>query len=204
MNADLALEKLVEGNQRYVNMTASGTALTTHIERKPVDEGQRPFAIILSCSDSRVPPETIFHCGLGDLFAVRIAGNVVEPTQIGSVEFACLNFGTELVVVLGHSHCGAIKASVDILLGGAGPTSPNLASIVDQVTPAILPIVSNSEQIDHDELVHQSMRANVEQSVNSLTTRSPDLSNLVDLGKLKVIGADYSLETGVVDFYLDD
>jgi len=204
MNPDLALKKLIEGNQRYVAATEDGAELTTTIKRQPVDQGQAPFAVILGCSDSRVPAELVFHRGLGDLFVIRVAGNVVAPSQIGSVEFACQHFGTQLVVVLGHSHCGAINATVQALTAESDDISPNVASIVDRVTPAVLPIVTSKKYTDHDALVHQAMRANVEQSVAGLQMRSRQLRNMVKSGKLKIIGAEYSIETGVVDFYLND
>ncbi len=204
MNADLALQKLIEGNQRYVSATTDGAELTTTIKRASADEGQKPFAVILGCSDSRVPAELVFHRGLGDLFVVRVAGNIAAPSQIGSIEFACQNFGTELVVVLGHSHCGAIKATVDALISDPESISPNVASIVDRVTPAVLPVVAKQEHADHSDLIHNAMRANVEHSVMNLQLRSPELRNLIDEGKLKIIGAEYSIETGVVDFYGDD
>jgi carbonic anhydrase len=138
---------------------------------------------------------------LGDLFVIRVAGNVVAPSQIGSVEFACQQFGTELVVVLGHSHCGAINATVDALLGDPDAISPNIASIVDRVTPAVMPIVTKNDYIDQEDLIHQAMKANIEQSVIGLQMRSRTLRSFVKKGKLKIIGAEYSIETGEVEFY---
>lgn len=203
MNADLALEALRQGNQKFVDATAERAELTTSLRRAGVGEGQNPFAVILGCSDSRVPAELVFHCGLGDLFVIRVAGNVVAPSQIGSVEFACEQLGTELVVVLGHSHCGVIDATVESLLGDPDASSPNIAAIVDRVTPAVMPIITRNDYRDHDDLVHQSMRANVEQSVVGLQMRSRTLRSLVKKGKLKIVGAEYSIETGEVDFYTD-
>lgn len=203
MNADIALKKLIAGNKRYVESTADGAELTITTKRQEVADGQNPFAIILGCSDSRVPAELVFHRGLGDLFVIRVAGNVVAPSQIGSVEFACQHFGTQLVVVLGHSHCGAINATVEALMGDPDDLSPNIASIVDRVTPAVLPIVKRRKFTDHDDLVHQAMRANVEQSVNGLQMRSRILRRMVERDEIKIIGAEYSIETGVVDFYHD-
>ena len=204
MNADKALEKLIKGNQRYVDATDDGAEMVTTLKRAGVSEGQNPFAIILGCSDSRVPAELIFHRGLGDLFVIRVAGNVVAPSQIGSVEFACQQFGTQLVVVLGHTHCGAINATVDSLLGDPENVSPNIASIVDRVTPAVHPVIAKNEYKDKSDLLRQSMRANVAQSVNGLQLRSRILRNLTQQKKLKIIGAEYSIETGKVDFHFPD
>ena len=204
MNPDIALKKLVEGNKHYVENTTKGAELTIATKRQNVADGQSPFAIIVGCADSRVPAELVFHQGLGDLFVIRVAGNVVAPSQIGSVEFACQNFGTRLVVVLGHSHCGAVKATIEAIAGNIDDISPNVASIVDRVKPAVQPIVEHQQFSDHDDLVHQAMRANVEQSVNDLQNHSPILQSMAANGEIKIIGAEYSLETGLVDFYLDD
>lgn len=201
MNPDKALQKLIEGNKRYIEGTADGAELTITTRRQDITDGQNPFAVILGCSDSRVPAELVFNRGLGDLFVIRVAGNIVAPSQIGSVEFACQHFGTRLVVVLGHSHCGAINATVDALTGGSGSLSPNVASIVDLVTPAVHPIVMSEKYADKDELIHEAMRANVEQSVNGLQMRSSILRDMVNKDQIRIIGAEYSLETGVVDFY---
>ena len=201
MNPDKALQKLIEGNKRYIEGTADGAELTITTRRQDITDGQNPFAVILGCSDSRVPAELVFNRGLGDLFVIRVAGNIVAPSQIGSVEFACQHFGTRLVVVLGHSHCGAINATVDALTGESGSLSPNVASIVDLVTPAVHPIVMSEQYADKDELIHEAMRANVEQSVNGLQMRSSILRDMVNKDQIRIIGAEYSLETGVVDFY---
>lgn len=204
MNADKALQLLIEGNKRYIEGTADGAEITIKTRRQGIDDGQNPFAVVLGCSDSRVPAELVFNRGLGDLFVIRVAGNIVAPSQIGSVEFACQHFGTQLVVVLGHSHCGAINATVDALMGDPDSLSPNVASIVDRVTPAVHPIVKRNQFKDKDDLIHQAMRANVEQSVQGLQMRSRILRGMADKGQIKIIGAEYSIETGIVDFHLDD
>ena len=201
MKAEDALEKLKAGNQQFVQATSRGDELRTTINREDMIKSQKPFAIILGCSDSRVPAEMVFSQGLGDLFVIRVAGNIVAPSQIGSIEFACQQFGTQLVVVLGHTHCGAIQATVDSLIGDPDQLSPNLAAIVDRVTPAVIPIVSGHEHEDIQELMHKSMRANVEQSVNMLQVRSRILRGLLRQGQLKIVGAEYSIESGVVEFY---
>ena len=204
MNSDIALQKLIEGNQRYVSSADNGAEMVTKLQRADASEGQNPFAIILGCSDSRVPAEIVFNQGLGDLFVIRVAGNVVAPSQIGSVEFACQHFGTQLVVVLGHTNCGAINATVDSLLGDPEEISPNIASIVDRVTPSVLPVIAKNEYEDKAELLQASMRANVTQSVTGLQMRSRILRGLVKQNKLKIVGAEYSIETGKVDFHLPD
>jgi len=201
MNADKALQTLIEGNQRYIAGTSDDAELTITTRRQSVNAGQSPFAVILGCSDSRVPVELVFNQGLGDLFVIRVAGNIAAPSQIGSVEYACQHLGTRLVVVLGHSHCGAINATVDSLLGELDELSPNIASIVDHVSPAVHPVVMHKQYTDKDELINQAMRANVEQSVSGLQMRSPILRDMVNKNKIKIIGAEYSIETGVVDFY---
>ena len=202
MNADLALKKLIEGNKDYVEASDKSAEMATELIRAPVEEGQNPFAIILGCSDSRVPVEILFHQGLGDLFVIRVAGNIVAPSQIGSIEYACHNLGTQLVVVLGHSNCGAVHATVDSLLQDPGNISPNIASIVDRVSPAVLPVIAKNQDLEQAELLQLAMQANVKYSVKGLEQRSSILKNLVDQNKLKIVGAEYSLETGKVDFHL--
>lgn len=204
MNPDKALKLLIDGNERYVKATEGGAELTITTNRLGIEEGQNPFAIILGCSDSRVPAELVFNRGLGDLFVIRVAGNVVAPSQIGSVEFACQHFGTQLVVVLGHSHCGAINATVDSLMGDPDTLSPNLASIVNRVTPAVYPLYKRQQFKDKDDLIDQAMRANIEQSVHGLQMRSRILRGMAEKRQIRIIGAEYSIETGVVNFHSDD
>lgn len=204
MQADQALQKLIDGNKRFIAATSESSEITTPLRSVCAADGQKPFAVILGCSDSRVPAELVFHCGLGDLFVIRVAGNIVAPSQIGSIEFACQQFDSQLVVVLGHSHCGAINATVDALTGDQDAISPNIASIVDRVTPAVLPIVNAGGYEGRTELIHQAMRANIEQSVMGLQMRSRQLRQLVRKGKLKIVGAEYSIETGRVNFYDQD
>lgn len=203
MNADLALEKLKQGNQQFVEAIQMDNELTTKISRDAMGGEQKPFAIVLGCSDSRVPAELVFSQGLGDLFVIRVAGNVVAPSQIGSIEFACQQFGTELVVVMGHSRCGAITATVDSLLTDPDSLSPNLASIVDRVTPAVHPIVSAGEGLDRDELLRRAGKANVLQSVQGLKLRSRILRGLASKNKLTIVGAEYCIDSGAVEFFED-
>lgn len=202
ITAQEALARLKEGNQRFVEKLTTKEA---PIVAKPeLVEIQSPMAIVLGCSDARVPAEIVFDQTLGDLFVIRVAGNVVAPSGIGSVEFAAMNFGTPLVVVLGHSNCGAVKATVDVLTGNNRVPSENLHSIVKRVRPAVETLLDTELKNDTDKLVAQSVRANVRSSVEHLSSGSPILESLISEGKLMVVGAEYSLETGKVDFFYED
>ncbi len=200
--AQQALAQLREGNQRFVASIQSGQPLLG--PTKPIELGQpqNPFAIILGCSDARVPAELVFDQGLGDLFVIRVAGNVVAPSQVGSVEFAASRFGTPLVVVLGHSKCGAILATIEALQQPAEtPQSRNLHSIVSRVRPSVEGLLATNLRHDMDELVHHAVRANVRASVNQLRHGSELLEQLIQDQGLMVVGAEYSLETGAVEFF---
>ena len=192
-----ALERLREGNRRFV-ANRGGASATRPIE---VAAGQEPFAIILGCSDSRVPAEIVFDQGLGDLFVIRVAGNIVAPSLVGSVEFAAERFGTRLVVVLGHSSCGAILATLEELGRPGGNSSPNLRSIVDRVRPAVAGLLATELRDDPDALVREAVRANIRASANHLRHGSRILEQLIHTDGLLVVGAEYSLGTGVVDFF---
>ena len=194
-----ALQLLRDGNHRFVaNVRSHDSA--TEARRAEVAAGQEPFAIILGCSDSRVPAEIVFDQGLGDLFVIRVAGNIVAPSQVGSVEFAAERYGTRLVVVLGHSQCGAILATIEEL---KRPTNQswNLHSIVDRVRPAVEPLLQTELRLQQDELVRHAVRANVRSSVSHLRHGSAMLERLIEKDNLVIVGAEYSLETGVVDFF---
>ena len=195
-----ALARLREGNLRFVRNQSSASATLSPARRAALLDGQEPFAIVLGCSDSRVPAELVFDQGLGDLFVIRVAGNIVAPSQVGSVEFAAARFGTRLVVVMGHSQCGAITATLEEVLGRATTQSRNLRSIVD-LRPSVETIISGRERIDHDTLMHDAVRANVRASTNHLRHGSELLEELIRKEGLLVIGAEYSLETGVVTFF---
>lgn len=199
ISAKEALERLQEGNRRFVSGIRSFDALD-HTRREALAQQQNPFAIILGCSDSRVPAELIFDQGLGDLFVIRVAGNIVAPSQVGSVEFAAARFETSLVVVLGHTQCGAILATLEEV---RRPTShsPNIRSIVDRVRPAVETLLAMGIENDEERLVRQAVRANVRASVDHLRHGSALLEQLIQDGKLVVVGAEYSLETGEVDFF---
>jgi len=195
-----ALARLQEGNRRFVaNQTTSEPIdLAT---RAALAAGQEPFAVILGCSDSRVPAELVFDQGFGDLFVIRVAGNIVAPSQVGSVEFAASRFGTRLVVVLGHSGCGAIVATLEEVTGRATSESRNLRSIVDRVRPSVETLLAGRRDRDPEALIRDAVRANVRVSVNHLRHGSALLEQLSRTAGLKVIGAEYSLETGVVTFF---
>jgi carbonic anhydrase len=195
-----ALTRLREGNRRFVTNRTATSALS-NAERMALVSGQEPFAIILGCSDSRVPAELVFDQGFGDLFVIRVAGNIVAPSQIGSVEFAASRFQTRLVVVMGHTQCGAITATLEDLQGRATTQSKNLRSIVDRVRPAVASVLSRMGDGDPEALVHDAVRANVRAAVDHLRHGSELLERLVAETGLLVVGAEYSLETGVVDFF---
>ena len=197
-----ALAMLKAGNQRYV---ASLTDLDPSMQKRPeLISNQDPVAIILGCSDARVPVEIVFDQGLGDLFVIRVAGNVVAPSQIGSVEFAAEKFGTQLVVVLGHSHCGAVTACVEALINPEKYYSPNLQSIVDRIRPSVYNLhelaTATGQDVDADELINRSIRANARMSVSQLKHGSRILEDLVSSGQLLIVGAEYDLDTGIVRF----
>lgn len=196
-----ALERLREGNRRFVDGERSWSGTGTESERLELVDGQAPFAIVLGCSDSRVPTEIVFDQGLGDLFVIRVAGNVVAPSQVGSVEFAAGKFGTPLVVVLGHSRCGAVQATLDELRRPTESQSPNLRSIVERVRPAVEPLLATELRDDPHALEHAAVRANVRASVGHLRHGSALLERLVERGELLIVGAEYSLETGAVDVF---
>ena len=200
INAVEALTRLREGNRRFVTGQSS-TAALSRSAREALVAGQEPFAIILGCSDSRVPAELVFDQSFGDLFVIRVAGNIVAPSQVGSVEFAASRFGTRLVVVMGHSQCGAITATLEELQGHATSQSRNLRSIVERVRPSVETLLNGRRDIDPDALIRGAVRANVRASVNHLRHGSELLERLIQEIGLLVVGAEYSLETGVVDFF---
>ena len=201
ISAREALERLREGNRRFVSGTPSGDTLTSQTRRTRLAAGQEPFAIVLGCSDSRVPAEIVFDQGLGDLFVIRVAGNIVASSQIGSVEFAAARFGTRLVVVLGHSQCGAVLATLEELQRPTDNQSRNLRSIVDRVRPSVEALLSTELRHDREALVQHAVRANVRMSASQLRYGSEVLDQLIERDGLLVVGAEYSLETGVVEFF---
>jgi carbonic anhydrase len=201
ISAQEALARLQEGNHRFVSGAPSGNSLTSQARRNELTAGQEPFAIILGCSDSRVPTEFVFDQGLGDLFSIRVAGNIVASSQVGSVEFAAASYGTRLVVVLGHSQCGAVLATLQELQHRDGSQSRNLRSIVDRIRPSVEALLATGRSYEPEALVRDAVRANIVVSANHLRHGSEILEQLIKQDGLVVVGAEYSLETGVVDFF---
>ena len=200
--AGQALEMLKQGNARFVENVQNPQS--TLLASNALTHVHEPFAIILGCSDARVPAEIVFDQGLGDLFVIRVAGNVVAPSQIGSVEFATEKFATKLVVVLGHSHCGAVTACVETLINPDQQFSPNLRSIVDRIRPSVYNLheiyTANGQDIDAQELINRGIKANVRMSVTQLKHGSRILEDAVNNGSLIIVGAVYDLDTGKVTF----
>jgi carbonic anhydrase len=200
ISAREALKRLAEGNRRFTSSVSGSDALLSQARRE-LTSSQEPFAIVLGCSDSRVPAEIVFDQGLGDLFVIRVAGNIVAPSQVGSVEFAAARFGTRLVVVLGHSECGAIVATLEELQRPTETQSRNLRAIVDRVRPSVEGLLDTGLRHDLDALVKQAVRLNIRASANHLRHGSEVLEQLIQNDGLLVVGAEYSLKTGVVDFF---
>src|SRR6202042_982269 len=194
-----ALALLREGNRRFVADLRNPESL--HARRIELATGQAPFAAILGCSDSRVPVEIVFDQGLGDLFVIRVAGNIVARTLIGSVEFAAEQFGTRLVVVLGHTKCGAIETTLQQLQRPIENQSRNLHSIVDLIRPSIEGVLATELRHDLQALARAAVRANIRASVKHLRHGSDIIEQIIQKDGLRVGGAEYSLETGVVDFF---
>ena len=194
-----AVQRLAEGNRRFFTKGATSAART--FSPNLAEQPQRPFAIVLGCSDSRTPVEILFDEGFGDLFVVRIAGNVVAPSVVGSIEFAASQFGTRLVVVLGHTRCGAITATVNALQTRNGPESRNIQSITNRIAPHIEPLVRANPAPMDAEILRELVRSNVRASADHLRHGSQILEELVSAGRLAVVAADYELETGHVHFF---
>src|SRR3954464_8231507 len=201
VSAHEALQRLREGNLRFAANARGSDGLLSHSQRAALAAGQRPFAIILGCSDSRVPAEIVFDQGLGDLFVIRVAGNIVAPSQVGSVEFAAARYETRLVLVLGHSQCGAILATLEELQRPTENQSRNLRAIVDRVRPSVESLLATPLKDHREGLIQQAVRANIRASVNHLRHGSEVLEQLIQEGGLRVVGAEYSLETGLVEFF---
>ena len=198
--ADEALAQLKEGNRRFVAGSRRLDIGLSHAERAAAVRNLNPFAIILGCSDARVPAEVVFDQGLGDLFVIRVAGNIVSPSQVGSVEFAAQRFGTQLVVVLGHTQCGAILATLEAVRDQANHPE-NVLTIVERIRPSVQTLLELRPRATEEELIHHAVRANVRASVDHLRHGSALLEDLIRRARLAVVGAEYSLETGQVEFF---
>ena len=191
---DEALERLRAGNRRFV----SGQESAVRQWRPGLVDGQWPFAVILGCADSRAPAEYVFDQGLGDLFVIRVAGNIIAPSLVGSVEFAASQFGTRLVVVMGHTHCGAVEATVRALTHANSPESLNIQSIVSRIAPHIEDFRGT---LPHDEVrMAEAVRVNAVASARELSTSSEVLQGLVNRRRVKIVAAVLDLATGVVTF----
>jgi carbonic anhydrase len=200
VSAVTALQKLRDGNARFAAHARGTGTLLTAARRAKLTAAQEPFAIVLGCSDSRVPVEIVFNQGPGDLFVIRVAGNIVAPSLVGSVEFAADRFGTRLVVVMGHSSCGAIAATIEELHRPTTNKSPNLRAIVDRIRPGVEALVTSKESEGALAVEHAAMAANVLASVDQLRHGSAIIEGLIRSDGLRVVGAWYSLETGKVEF----
>jgi carbonic anhydrase len=196
-----ALERLREGNERFVAGIRSLDTLASQMRRGELVAGQAPFAVILGCSDSRAPVEMVFDQGLGDLFVIRVAGNIVARSQIGSVEFAAERFGTRLVVIMGHTHCGAVAATLEELKRPAATQSRNMRSIVDRIRPSVEGLLETELAADPAALMRLAIRTNVRVNANTLRHGSDIVEQLIEEDGLLVVGAEYSLETGAVEFF---
>lgn len=194
------LDRLIEGNRRFVSGEGVRDLAQEHARRRELVADQAPCAIVLGCSDSRVPAEMVFDQGLGDLFVIRVAGNIVAPSQVGSIEFAAARFGVRLVVVLGHTQCGAVQAALEELERPSGNRSPNLGFIVNSILPNVEPLYTGG-LLDHDTVIRRAVRENIRASADHLRDGSQLLEQLIRDSGLLVVGAEYSLETGVVDFF---
>jgi carbonic anhydrase len=200
LDAMTALARLREGNARFASNVRSVESLLSQSRRGDFVDKQKPFAIILGCSDSRAPAEIVYDQGLGDLFVIRVAGNVVAPSQVGSVEFAAARYGVRLVVVMGHSNCGAIAATIEAVEGGVGPESAALMDIIDRVRPSVEIVIHSGLTTDPAMLARAATRANVRVATDHLRHGSSTLEKLGREG-LRIVGGEYDIATGAVDFF---
>jgi len=190
-----AIEILKMGNERFVNNLKANRNLLQQVNE--TSDGQHPFAVILSCIDSRTSAELIFDQGLGDIFSIRIAGNILNEDILGSMEFACKIAGAKAVIVLGHTKCGAIKGACDNVEMG------NLTALLTKIRPAVDDelIIKENRNSSNAEFVEKVAVINVKRTVKAIMERSPILNEMIKTGELDLIGAMYDVETGVVTFY---
>lgn len=194
--ASEALQRLRDGNSRFLSGQSNIDETLSAVKRGQLVDGQSPHAVVLACSDSRVPVELVFDQGFGDLFVIRVAGNIVAPSQVSSVEFAAAQLGTRLVVVLGHSNCSAVEATLKELQREQAHRSPNLRAIVDRIRPAVEPLLEKNGDVP----LHEAVAANVRHSVDRLRHGSQLLEDLIATGELTIVGAEYSIQSGKVEF----
>lgn len=199
ISAQEALQRLRDGNRRFVAALEKPDAATS-VRHHALIADQHPYATILGCSDSRVAPEIVFETSLGELFVIRVAGNVVAPIETGSIEYAAAKLGTRLVIVLGHEGCGAVQATIDELRHPGSTPSPNLTALVDRVRPAVAPLLTSASGDDPAALSRAAVRANVVASIARLRAESSILREMSEREGALIVGAVYSLRTGVVDF----
>jgi len=197
MNAEQALQKLMEGNKQYVEQHQTGHKLCDMSTRQSLAKGQKPYAIILTCSDSRVPPEIIFDKGLGEIFVIRVAGNVPDPIVLGSIEYAAEHIGSPLVMVLGHERCGAVTAAVD----AKGKPEGNIGAIIKTISPAVKKARKDYTGKDKNQLIETAADINARLVAANLTKQSSILKHLVHEGKIKIVTAKYDLDDGVVTLF---
>ncbi len=201
VSASEALRRLRDGNRRFVAHGYGTDELIAHSHIAALIDHQAPFVIILGCSDSRVPAEIVFDQGLGDLFVIRVAGNIAAESQIGSIEYAATRFGTSLVLVMGHTRCGAVAATVDALTGASSEQSENIRLLVDIIRPSVEPLVDQAAHLGRGDLVHRAVQENVRRTVEILSNKSDVRAGLVQEGRLTIVGAEYAIETGEVTFF---
>lgn len=201
MAAGEALAALRAGNGRFAASLEQGPRVLQHGGELKLLDQQSPFAVVLGCSDSRVPVELVFDQSIGDLFVIRVAGNIATASQIGSVEFAVLAFGSPLVVVLGHSGCGAVAAALDAMRGEGAAPPPALASIVERVRQPVEALHRQRRPASPAAIAGEAVRANVRAAMADLVAGSTALAQRERDGQLEIVGAEYALETGVVDFF---
>ena len=198
IDAAEAMRRLRDGNDRFVS--GESTQQPVAYSERDVPDPQQPFAIVIACSDSRVPVEMLFDQGVGELFVIRVAGNVVAASQRGSIEYAVDVLGARLIVVLGHSRCGAVGQALEDVINDHGGRGENLGFLLDRIQPAMAELVANNRGQDIEALTEKAIRVNVRASIQALEASSSRLRKYIDSGDLEIRGAEYSLETGEVEF----
>jgi carbonic anhydrase len=197
VSADEALKRLMDGNKRYAEGKMTACQQTTKETRDALSKGQNPYAIILSCSDSRVPPEIIFDKTFGEIFVVRVAGNVPDPIVLGSIEYAAEHIGSPLIMILGHERCGAVIATVD----ARGKPEGNIGAIIKTITPAVKKAKQEKKENSKEELVEKAIDYNIHLAAGNIIKQSPIIKHLVKAGKVKIVKAKYDLDEGKVTLY---